>query len=951
MRSKSLLLLTLAALSACAPQRPATSTPRAPDRSWAFETSDVPAEPGYRFGRLANGLRYVIRNNATPKGTALVRLKIAAGSLDESDTEQGFAHFVEHMAFNGSRNVPEGEMVRLLERKGLAFGADTNASTNFEQTLYSLDLPEATPDLLETALMLMRETASELSFSPEAVARERGVVLSELRDRNSFAWRNFVDAAAFAHPNARYRKRMPIGTPETLNAASAEMLRAFWAREYVPAQTTVIVIGDFPVDAVEAAIRLRFENWQAAPAEAQPEAGPVETERKALTDIHIDPALSEQVTVVRHGPWLDEPDTLNQRRERILRLIGYAIVNRRLQRRMLETDPPYRSAALGTSEVFEAGRSSTLLVNTVDGKWRRGLTEAAIEYRRAMLFGFNAEEIAEQVAQLRTSARNAAASADTRSNGTLLGAVLALLDDRIVPDAPANSLARLEAFVPAITPKAVHSALKREAVPLEEPLLRFQGRRSPSGGATALRAAWDAAVRTKLKPTADRTVAAFGYTDFGTPGTVASDTREPALGIRQIRFANGVMLNLKRTELQRERIAVRMNLDGGNMLQTRTEPHAVMLASMLPVGGLGKHTYDELQSVLAGRTVANALTSRDETFVSAATTTRQDLELQLQLMAATITDPGYRPTGEILFRQAMNNMFASLRATPGSSLNADLGRILSDGDPRFSLGKVEDYRALTFVKLRNALADRLAKGAIELALVGDFDEDEAIAMVARTFGALPQREAVFAGYADQRSRSFTADHSRRVLRHNGPKDQALLRLTWPTADGEDAMRSLSLQLLERVTQIEITDNLRERLGKAYSPGVSNESSRVWRSYGTFAITTSVDVAEVDATRTAIAETIAALRNAPVSDDVLQRARAPMLEDLANRLKDNAGWMIYVEHAQSKPDRIERFQRASERLRALEASDLQALAMQYLQDGAVVEVLVLPNGITPGSNAN
>jgi len=943
---KVLLSLSILALAACAPQRQATSAPRAPDTSWAFETSDVPLEPGYRFGRLANGLRYVIRSNATPKGTALVRLRIGAGSLDESDSEQGFAHFVEHMAFNGSRNVPEGEMVRLLERKGLAFGADTNASTNFEQTVYSLDLPEATPDLLGTALMLMRETASELTFSAEAVSRERGVVLSELRDRNSFAWRNFVDSVAFAHPNARYRKRMPIGTPETLNVANAETLRAFWTREYVPANATVIVIGDFQVDQVEAAIRQRFESWQTAPAEAQPEAGPVESERKALTDIHIDPALSEQVTAIRHGPWLGQPDTLEQRRERILRLIGYAIVNRRLQRRMLEADPPYRSAALGTAEVFEAGRSTTLLVNTVDGKWRRGMTEAATEYRRAMLHGFSKEELAEQVAQLRSSARNAAAGADTRSNGTLLGAVLALLDERIVPDAPGNSLARLEAFIPAITPKAVHAALKREAVPLDEPLLRFQGRRSPSGGAAALRATWDAAMRTKLKPVTEQTVAAFAYTAFGSPGSIASDSTEPALGIRQIRFANGVMLNLKRTELQRERIAVRMNLDGGNMLQTRQDPYAVMLASMLPVGGLGKHTYDELQSILAGRTVANAFAARDEAFFSSATTTRQDLELQLQLMAATITDPGYRPTGEVLFRQAMNNMFASLRATPGSSLNADLGRILSDGDPRFSLGKVTEYRALTFAMLKTAVADRFAKGAIEIALVGDFDEAEAIAAVARTFGALPPREAEFGAYPEQRNRTFTADRSRRVLHHNGPKDQALLRLTWPTADGEDALRSLSMQLLERVLQIQITDQLRERLGKTYSPGVNNESSRIWRGYGTLAITASVDVREVTATRAAILETITTLRTAPISADVLQRARAPMLEDLANRLKDNGGWMTYVERAQSKPDRIERFQRASERLRELSAANVQALASQYLQTGSALEVLVLPNGTAP-----
>ncbi len=411
MRFRALFALTFSfcALAACAPQQRLAST-AAPAPDWAFQASDVPVDPGYRFGRLPNGMRYIIRQNTKPQGTAVVRMRIAAGSLDESDAEQGFAHFVEHMAFNGSRNVPEGEMLKLLERKGLAFGADTNASTGHEQTVYSLDLPEATPDLLDTSLMLMRETASELTIDPAAVERERGVVLAEMRDRNSYAWRNFIASVTFNHPDSRYLKRMPIGTAATLNAATAEALRAFWQREYVPSQTTVVVIGDYDPAVVESAIRQRFADWQARPAEPQPNAGPVDPGRKGLSGIHLDPALSEQIIATRHAPWLDEPDTLAQRRERVLRLIGYSIINRRLQRRILEADPPFRSAAIGSYELFKAGRSTNLLVNTVDGKWRRGLTEAATEYRRVMLHGFTAAELAEQLAQLRKNAQNDAAS-------------------------------------------------------------------------------------------------------------------------------------------------------------------------------------------------------------------------------------------------------------------------------------------------------------------------------------------------------------------------------------------------------------------------------------------------------------------------------------------------------------------------------------------------------------
>ncbi|MDE2436303.1 MAG: insulinase family protein [Sphingomonadales bacterium] len=945
---KVLLALSLSTLTlaACAPQAGhIASAASRPKPVWAFEASDVPVDEGYRFGRLANGMRYIIRHNATPKGTALVRMQVDAGSLDERDDERGFAHFVEHMAFNGSTHVVEGEMVKLLERDGLAFGADTNAQTNYERTTYMLDLPRNDAALIDTALMLMRETASELTIAPDAVARERGVILAEMRDRNSFALRNYIAQSDFVAPTAHYVARLPIGTTETLTTASAQALRAFYRREYAPGRTTLMVVGDVDPVAIETAIRQRFADWQAAPPAPQPSAGPVEPRRAGKADTYIDPALSERVTATRLGRWMDEPDSLAQRRENLLRQLGYAVVNRRLLRLARQANAPFRSAGLGTSDVFKAGRSTSLAVDTVDGKWRRGLIAAVEEYRRALTYGFSKDEVAEQIAVVRAANLNAAAAQDTRSNGQLVGAVLALLSDDIVPDTPRRSLGRLEAFIPQITPNAVLAALKRELVPLDAPLLRFQGRVPPLGGAKGLRGAWDQAMASTVSPPREQTGGAFAYTDFGPAGQISADSIEPVLGIRELRFANGVRLNLKPTTLETDRIWIEVSLDGGNFLATRDNPLATRMAGVMPLGGLGKHSKDELDSLLAGHTATTSFGASDETFTSIATTNRADLTLQLDLLAAQITDPGYRKEGEVLFRQSSNNMFASLRATPGASLAADGGAILSDNDPRFSLGKVEDWRALTFDKLKATISDRLKHGAIEIGMVGDFDPDAAIAAVARTFGALPAREADFRPYEDQRTRPFTADRSVRILHHTGPRDQALVTYTWPTRDGEDPVALLQLQLLERVVRIELTDTLREKLGKAYSPGATSNASRTWRGFGLFGISASVDVHEVAATRTAIAETLAELRDRPISDDLLLRARAPLLESFDNLLKSNAGWLAYVDRAQTKVDRIDRFAKAKERIGAITAADLQTLAKRYLTKEAGVEVTVLPEGAT------
>jgi zinc protease len=692
---------------------------------------------------------------------------------------------------------------------------------------------------------------------------------------------------------------------------------------------------------VEAAIKAHFGDWQAPAAQPQPNPGPFDFALAGKTDVYLDPALPERITVSRTGPWQDEPDTVANRQQTLLRQIGYGIINRRLQRLSREGDPPFRAAGIGTGDVFKAARTTSLVIDAGEGEWQRGLAAAQREYRRALQFGFTPAEVAEQVANLRTAQENAAAGAATRNNVTFVAMALSLLQDERIPTTPESGLARFNAFAPTITPEKVLAALKHELVPLDNPLIRFEGRTAPKGGAAALRAAWNAGMAETLARQDDAKLAQFGYTDFGPPGKVVSDTTEPQLGIREIRFANGLKLNLKPTELQKDRISLSLNIDGGEMLDTRDHPLATAMVNVLPVGGLGKHSYDELQSILAGRSVSFAIGDSERSFRMGGTTTPRDLELQLQLLAAAISDPGYRPQGEAQYRRNIENFFARLDATPESALATNLGRIVADGDPRFTLQAKDAYLALNFEKLRAAIGDRLAHGALELAIVGDFDPDKTIAFVARTLGALPPRETEFRAWEANRTRPFTADRSLRVIRHSGPADQAIVRMSWPTEDDTNFDDQLKLELLERVVDVELTDDLREKLGQTYSPGVNAEESRTWHHYGTFNIAAPVAAAQVEPARQAMLATITRLTTGPVDADTLLRARQPLLEAYDNALKTNAGWLGLADDAQREPDRIGRFVSAKAKVAAITPEELQAIAAKYLKPAERLEIDVLP----------
>ena len=914
---------------------------------WDLEDSEFTPEPGWTFGQLENGLRYIIRPNNRPEGTAIIRMEIATGSLDERDDERGFAHYVEHMAFNGSPNVPEGEMIKLLERLGLAFGADTNAVTSFDSTRYMLDLPRVDEELLDTALMLMRETVSELSFAPDAVEREKGVILAERRTRNNFALKNVIDNLEFAYPDARLAARLPIGTLETIEAADAARLRAFWSREYVPADTVLVVIGDFDPALVEAKIIARFADWQAAPSPEQPDPGPVDLDLAGQSDIYLDPALSESIALMRHAPYIDRHDTLAERKAALLRSVGAGAAARRLQRLRRSEDPPFKGASFGNSDFFENARTAQLAISSEEGEWQRALSTAIAEYRRVFEYGFTEAEIAEQVTNLRTGLENRAANAETRSHARFASAAFAIARAESVRIAPQEALASFEAFAPQITPEAVLDAMREEFVALDDPLIRFTGKTAPEGGIEAVRDAVAQAFAQPIAPPEQTQSAAFAYTDFGPPSEVISDTRTDALGIRTLRFANGVMLNLKTTDLADDRIAIKLSIDGGQMVESRAQPLAAALTPLIPAGGLAAHSSDELQSILAGKSVSAGFGAAARSFVSNTGTTPRDLELQLQLLAAFVTDPGYRAEGLGPWRSGLPDFFARLGRTPGSALSEATGPALSDNDPRFTRQPIEAYQALSYERLEAAIGERMRNGALEIALVGDFEEDRAIELVAKTLGALPQRETAFRSYDDpenlpRRTRSFTRDRSPRTVYHQGEPDQALVRLVWPTADNSDWELTSRLSLLARVMRLELNEVLREELGQTYSPSASSSQSETYIGYGTFTIGAGVDVDAVSDAANAMRGAVKKLIEEGPSEDTVARARQPLIEALDNRLKSNGGWLGLTDRAQSRPQDIARFLSAKSRQSAITADELKDLAGRYLALDQAVQFTVLPD---------
>lgn len=938
------LVATTASAQVAAPAVQTTNQQTPAAVAWGFAVSDLPADSDIRFGVLPNGMKYALHLNTTPRSGIVMRLQFDIGSLAEGDDQRGLAHFLEHMAFNGSTNVPEGEMVRLLERQGLAFGADTNASTGFDATSYRLDLPRNTPELVDTGLMLLRETASELTIAPDAVERERGVILSERRARDTYALRNLMGQLDFLYAGSLVPQRLPIGVEDVIRTAPAERLRAFYQRWYRPERATLVIVGDMNLDTMEAEIQRRFGDWRGAgEASADPVAGALDLARPTAADIFVHPAIAETASITWFRPWQLEADTRALRQRRGLEAIGQAILERRLARIALAADAPFTSAGFSAGNNFDMATSMAISAQTRDGEWARALAAIENELRRARDHGFTEAEVAEQIAITRTAVRNEVAGVATRRSASLADRLLAASDGRSVVTTPAFRAALFEQWVPGITPESVTAAFRALTEGYGAPLVRLTAKAEPEGGRTALLAAFAEATRVAVLPPEARAAQAFAYTDFGTPGTVVSDDRIADLDVRRVRFANNVMLNIKRTEFEDDRVRIQVRIDGGALLNTADDPTRVALASIVPLGGLEAHSADELRTILAGRTVRSGFGLATDSFNLSAVTTPEDMLLQAQLFAAFLTRPGYRPEALDLFRRILPQQYAASDATPGAVLGRDVGAILADGDPRLVQPPLERMLALDWDSYRAAVADSVVQGAIEIGIVGAVDEEAAIAAIAATFGALPERRAEFPPRDDARVRRFAQDRSARTLFHRGEADQAVVQTYWQARDADDLGEAMRLELLSEVMKILLTDELRERLGQTYSPSAGASLSTDYPGYGFLSASSNVAVGDIAAVEAAIDSIAAQLRDAPISADVMNRARAPYLERLRQSRRENGYWLPYVASATTEPELLDRSRNAIAELTATTPDELQALAQRYLTPDRALRVRAVPQG--------
>jgi len=912
--------------------------------AWPQDGSDLKPDPKARYGRLPNGMTYVLYKNTAKARGGAVRLRIAAGSMQERDDQRGLAHFVEHMAFNGSTNIAEGDLTKILAREGFSFGTDANAFTDYETTDYVLNLPGNDTDEFETALFIFREIAGNLTFAPDAIERERGVILSEERLRSSPQARSQQAFIETAYAGQLYAQRNPIGSLDVIRTAPRQAILDYYQDFYRPENATLIVVGDFDVNAMERRIRAHFGDWTPARPGPPKQANYGSYAPKGTsTEIYTEKNLFDQVSATWVRPYIDAPDASASRTRGMIKFMATWILNRRFSQLAQQADAPYLSASVNYDNDRLALNTTTLSVVPKPGQDRVAFTSALKTLRQFIAGGATPEEIAAFIAASDAQMADQVKTEVTQYSDDIADNLFSSLDDNGVYSSAAQNRVLWDRIRPELTVDKTN-LWTRWLFTGDGPLLARQGADPAAFTADDLKAAWTEAEGGATDAWTQSAVKPWPYTDFGPAVKAVRKAHVDVLDYDRFVYPNGVVVNIKPSPLIKNQVLVSVRFAGGYRLFSPKDAPLLQTTKFYDVsdGGLGRISPDDAARALADKTFDVQYNLDEDAATLSGTTTTDSFATQMQVLMAYVTDPGYRPDTFTTTEASLDYVYDAMMSDPATVLNIGLSGWLNSGDPRARFPTRAEMKAATLDQLKAILHKTMNHVPVEVTIAGDISEGSALKVVERTFATLPAVPDSVTPAPGADFEALPADRTPQVWYHEGRDDQEVAFAAFPATDAlGDIQATRGLTLLAAVFDGRLNDELREKKGATYDSEVQANLSEAFKGYGYVWAQATIKPDTDPDFYDAVTKIAADLSAHPVTADELNRARAPVVESLGDKYKNNEDWLDVIPGLYGN-DRLWPYRVSVYRqYMAVTPGDIQKLAQLYLKPDTMLRAKAVP----------
>jgi zinc protease len=905
----------------------------------------VPVDPDVRILTLSNGLTVYLRANDRPGGSAEMRLAINAGSVQEDPDQSGTAHFLEHMLFNGTAEFPANDLIATLRSFGMQFGADVNAYTDYDQTVYELTVPTSESGNLGTALDVLREWLSAATLDPEQVEREKGVVLDEWRQRDQSLDGRI--AAAYEEmflAGSGYEGHQTSGSDQAINAMTPDLLRRFYDSWYRPDNASIMVVGDIDVDEIEAQIRDRFDPLTPRGA-STPRTDPVQPTfgTPAATVLKDPDATTGDVAVTLPGPLVVDGSIASLRHDTLISL-AFDMIATRLTDDVSRGLAPFTSAFVSNNGAVRRLDAPAVMVSGEPGQLSASLDAVTAEFERVRRYGFDVGELDRAVRGYQSRLQAEFDSSDTVQDADYISRYVDhFLGGSPIPDAD-TSFQIYSAIYDDISPEAVSAAFNDL---LAAAALHLMIVAPDSSSVVPTRD--QVLARVEALPTleiAAREATVAGATELMTPpdpvheqSTELLDSDDAFVAPTMLTFANGARVVLNPTSIADDDISFAATSPGGLSLVADADvPEALNAASVVTSSGIGELDAVELDTVLADAAIElyPSIGQTSEDFIGTSTT--NDLELLFQLVNLYISAPRFDEVALQATKSSLQAYVDDPTSDPALAEYIAYTEARYGGEPRFRVIPTADELAgLDLATVERVWRQRFTNANDWVfAVSGDFDLDDASDLARRYIGTLSGTDAT------EQYKDFQVDPPSAVITkdvHAGTGDKGSLTIDWNTALGASDTESVYADVLTSVLNIRLTDHIREELGASYAPsafvGIIKEPDHLVESY----LNVTGDPQKIPQLSTLVIDDVTALRTSGATPAEFAAAIAELTQTYS--YFDNQTISELLIKAPKAPELINQFKNRSSVLDDVTPATLQQFVTQVMPLDQYIEVRTVP----------
>ncbi len=902
----------------------------------------LPIDTAVIIGKLPNGLTYYIRRNTEPKKRAELYLVNKAGSLLETDAQQGLAHFTEHMAFNGTRDFPKNELVDYLQKSGIRFGADLNAYTSFDQTVYQLPVPTDSASVFQRGFTILANWAGELTFDPTEINSERGVVLEEERQRGKNAQQRLQQQILpVLLNNSRWAQRLPIGKVDILKNFQPETIKSFYHDWYRPDLQAVIAVGDFDPKQVEQLIKQNFSALKNPPHEKKYVTYPVPPTPGTMVKIATDKEFPYTIAeiIIKH------PETVVRTTDDYLQSIKNTLFNQMMNARLSElvqqANPPYLFAQAsygGFSGNLDA--FTTIAVAKTAGDLKNALTAAIAETERVRKFGFTETELARARQAALTQMENAwkernktpsSRFVNEYQENYLKGEGIPGIDyEYTFYKAHINSIKLAE--INALTHKFI-SNQNRDVV-VEAP---DKDKAQLPAEKTLL--SWISTAGAGVTPYVDKVSKKPLIDKLPPAGTVTAKQTDAVVGTTTLTLSNGIKVVLKPTDFKNDEIIIRARSFGGTSQAAGPDFESARLASeVVGASGIADLSQIELDKKLSGKNVSVSPVIGDISQGINASSSVNDLETAFQLIYLYFTQPR---KDDAIWKSTLTQgkaLLANKSLDPTSVFRDTIIKVMSQGNLRQMPLTAADYDQAKLDKAYEFYKHTFANaGTFTFDIVGSFNPETITQLINKYLGALPATPAA-ATYKNLTSPVPTGTFTKTV--YKGVGDKSTVQLVYSGNYEYNEANNLQLDALEEVLNIKLIERLREKEGGVYSPGVSVSYNKV--PTGTYKIYVYFTCAPANADKliAATLDEVGKIKQNGAEPTDIQKFKAEQTRTYEVSLKENSFWADALYRSwlnNESPDTVPGYLKT---LDQVTVQSTKATANSYLS-GNLIKFILLP----------